>query len=40
MGLSIVKSIADYHGMKISAVSAPGKGTTFLISVPGAIVAG
>ena len=40
LGLSIVKSIADYHGMKISAVSAPGKGTTFLISVPGAIVAG
>ncbi|HEY1005722.1 MAG TPA: HAMP domain-containing sensor histidine kinase [Sphingobacteriaceae bacterium] len=38
LGLSIVKSIADYHGMKITADSTPGVGTTFRISVPGEIV--
>jgi two-component system, OmpR family, sensor histidine kinase ArlS len=40
LGLSIVKSIADYHLMKISAVSKVGEGTTFIIAIPQEIVSG
>lgn len=32
LGLSIVKSIADYLKIKIEVVSSPGKGTTFCLS--------
>ncbi len=34
LGLSIVKSIALYHGFSISVNSALGKGTTFSITIP------
>lgn len=38
LGLSIVKSITDYHQMEIRAVSKVGEGTTFIISIPDDIV--
>jgi len=34
LGLSIVKSITDFHGMQISAQSVNGEGTTFNITFP------
>lgn len=40
LGLSIVKSITDYHRMDIRAVSKVGEGTTFIISIPAEIVEG
>jgi len=38
LGLSIVKSITDYHQMEIRAISKVGEGTTFIISIPAGIV--
>ncbi len=35
LGLSIVKSIVDAHQGRIECHSVPGKGTTFLIRIPG-----
>ena len=34
LGLAIVKKIAEEHGGTISVVSTPGKGSTFLLSLP------
>lgn len=34
LGLSIAKTIAEAHGAKISATSAAGLGTTFLVTFP------
>jgi signal transduction histidine kinase len=34
LGLAIVHQIVESHGGSIRAVSTPGKGTTFLISLP------
>lgn len=38
LGLSIVKSIADYHKIQISAKSAVNKGTTFTLAFPAGTV--
>ncbi|HEY1010982.1 MAG: sensor histidine kinase [Daejeonella sp.] len=38
LGLSIVKSIADYHGISIELRSEVGKGTEFLISFPSKLI--
>ena len=34
LGLAITKSIADFHNIKVSVVSVPGKGTKFFFSFP------
>ena len=34
LGLSIVKAIAERHGGRVFAESAPGDGTTFTIELP------
>jgi signal transduction histidine kinase len=34
LGLSIVQQIVTQHGGEIRAQSAPGRGTTFVISLP------
>lgn len=34
LGLAIVKKILDLHGFKISVESSPGKGASFIISIP------
>ena len=33
IGLAICKSIADRHGWRLAIKSAPGKGTTFLVTI-------
>jgi two-component system sensor histidine kinase ArlS len=38
LGLSIVKSIVNYHGLHLSLQSEPGRGSIFTISFPAAIV--
>ncbi len=38
LGLSIVQSIAQYHGLKIAVASKAGKGATFSIIFPGNMV--
>ena len=38
LGLSIVKSIAVYHGFKLSVASKPGEGTVIAIEIPAALV--
>jgi len=38
LGLSIVKSIIDFHGMQISVQSVYGEGTTFNITVPESMI--
>jgi len=38
LGLSIVKSITDFHGMQISVQSVYGEGTTFNITVPESMI--
>jgi len=40
LGLSIVKSIADYHQINISVDSIPGEGTRFILTFPKAICDG
>lgn len=34
LGLPIVKSVADFHNIEITAESKPGKGTTFILTFP------
>ncbi len=38
LGLSIVKSIADYHGIHIELTSEVGKGTEFIINFPSGLI--
>jgi signal transduction histidine kinase len=40
LGLFICKAIAEQHGGSISAASTPGKGSTFVVRLPGAQAAG
>jgi signal transduction histidine kinase len=35
MGLTICKKIVERHGGKIAARSEPGKGSTFIVTLPG-----
>jgi signal transduction histidine kinase len=34
MGLAIVRKIVERHGGSITAISAPGKGSTFIVILP------
>ena len=34
LGLSMVKQICEYHGGSISVISAPGNGSTFIVTLP------
>jgi signal transduction histidine kinase len=38
LGLSIVKSIASFHGFTVAVSSVYGKGTVFTIAVPADVV--
>jgi signal transduction histidine kinase len=40
LGLPVTKRIVEKHGGSIFAESAPGEGTTFLLTLPAATVAG
>lgn len=35
LGLSFVKKVVDTHGGKIEVISEPGKGSTFIVKIPG-----
>ena len=39
LGLAIAKAIVEAHGGTLGATSAPGQGTTFTITLPGAVAA-
>src|SRR5690606_8345617 len=38
LGLSIVKSIADYHNIQIKIHSVPGEGTSFTLRFPAELI--
>jgi signal transduction histidine kinase len=40
LGLPVTRRIVESHGGTITAESAPGHGTTFLVSMPSSLVAG
>jgi signal transduction histidine kinase len=40
LGLPVTRRIVESHGGTITAESAPGHGTTFLVTMPSALVAG
>jgi signal transduction histidine kinase len=39
LGLSLVKAFVEMHGGQVTATSEPGKGTTFIITLPASLPA-